>query len=461
MTSPAAQPLNRTTYDAAPAAPVRLVHLGLGAFHRAHQVFYTARAEADPAAPQWGYCSFTGRGPGMAELLGAQDGLFTLVTRSADGDDAEIVETIVEAQPATNIARLAELMSSPDLAVITLTITEAGYHLTESLELNTGSADVAADITVLRGEAAEITELATAAGKLVYGLAARRRAGLGGLAIMSCDNIADNGATTRASVVGMAREVDTKLAAWIADEVSFPSSSIDRITPAATDELSEAATLITGYRDQSPVGTEPFASWVVQGEFPNGRPAWEDAGVQFVDEIEQFENRKLWLLNGSHSLMAYYGQLRGHETVDQAIADPHVRARVDALWDEAARHLTADGLDIPGYRDALIERFENPRIRHNLAQIAIDGATKQRMRAVAIAKAERAAGRSGDAALFSVAAWIAYVRQAGPGNVTDTRAEEIDQSLRSADPVVALVGVLDEDLAADQSAVDSVRTHLN
>lgn len=451
-------PLNRSTYEAAPAAPVRLVHLGLGAFHRAHQVFYTARAEADPAQPQWGYCSFTGRGPGMAELLGSQDGLFTLVTRSADGDKAEVVENIVEAQPATNIARLVELMSSPELAVITLTITEAGYHLAEGLTLDTSSEDVAADITALRGDRARIETLATAAGKLLLGLAARRDAGLGGLAIMSCDNIADNGSTTRASVLGLAREVDGELADWIAGHVSFPSSSIDRITPAATDELVEVAASLTGYHDQSPVGTEPFASWVVEGSFPNGRPAWEDAGVQFVDDIEQFENRKLWLLNGSHSLMAYYGQLRGHTTVDEAIRDADVRARVEALWDEAAHHLTAAELDVPGYRDALIERFENPRIRHNLAQIAIDGATKQRMRAVAIANAERAAGRTGKAALFSVAAWIAYVQREGADNVKDTRAPEIAQANGS---LQGLIKVLDGPLSNEKDAVEIVTSFVD
>ena len=451
------KPLNRETYDAAPAAPVRLVHLGLGAFHRAHQVFYTVKSEDDPARPEWGYCSFTGRGPGMAEILTKQDGLFTLVTRSGDGDSPEVLEGIVEAQPAANIDRLTELMASPDLAVITMTITEAGYHLAEGLTLDTDSSDVIADVAALRGDHAAITELQTAAGKLVFGLAARRAAGAGGITIMSCDNIAANGETTRASVLGLAREVDAELADWVEENVSFPSSSIDRITPATTDELIDDVAEATGFADVSPVVTEPFASWVIEGDFPAGRPNWEKAGAQFVDEIELFENRKLWLLNGSHSLMAYYGQLRGHETVAEAIGDDEVRARVEALWDEAANHLTAEELDVPGYRAALIERFENPRIRHNLAQIAIDGATKQRMRAVAICRAERDAGRSGAGAAFSIAGWIAFVLAQGSAGVKDTRAAQIEAARTSPDPVVALLAVLDEQLAADDDVVAEVR----
>lgn len=256
----------------------------------------------------------------------------------------------------------------------------------------------------------------------------------------------------------MADRVDTELAAWIREQVSFPSTSIDRITPATEATLIADVEQQTGFQDNAPVVTEPFASWIIQGGFPAGRPAWENAGVQFVDDIEQFERRKLWLLNGSHSLMAYYGQLRGHATVADAINDPDCRARVEELWDEAARHLTAEGLDVSGYRAQLIERFENPRIVHNLAQIAIDGGTKQRMRAVPILKAELAAGRSGTGAAFSVAAWIAFVL--GAADIRDTRAVEIATAKTAADPVQALVAVLDEELAADTATVSLIRSHV-
>lgn len=450
-------PLNRSTIGAAltaATAPARLVHLGLGAFHRAHQVWYTQQAEANPEAPEWGYVSFTGRRPTMAEALSPQDGLYTLVTRSGAGDVPELITALVEAQPATNIGRLLELMADPQVAVVSLTVTEAGYHLDAAGELNGSDAAVQDDIAMLTSGAA-VTALATAAGKIVHGLAARRAAGAGGLAVMSCDNIAANGETTRASILGMADKVDAELAAWIREKVTFPSTSIDRITPATEAALLMDVEKQTGFQDHAPVVTEPFSSWIIEGDFPAGRPAWEKAGVQFVADIEQFERRKLWLLNGSHSLMAYYGQLLGHTTVADAITDARCRARVEALWDEAARHLIGDGLNVAQYRQQLIERFENPRIVHNLAQIAIDGATKQRMRAVPILKSELAAGRSGEGASFSVAAWIAFVL--GAADIRDTRVAEILVARQQDDAVQALIAVLDEDLGNDPEVVERIR----
>ncbi|MHA2789691.1 mannitol dehydrogenase family protein [Corynebacterium sp. S7] len=442
------QALNRTNYDA-PAPAIRLVHVGLGAFHRAHQVWYTEKSD-----PNWGYASFTGRSAGVADALQPQDGLYTLVTRSGDGDSPEVITSLVEAQPAANLERFKELLASKAVAVVTLTVTEAGYHLAEDGSLNTSSPDVISDLAALK--AGNPDSLDTAAGRIIVGLQARRAAGLGGIAVMSCDNVAENGPLTKASVLGMAREVDPDLASWIEAEVTFPSTSIDRITPATTDELIADVEEQTGFADAAPVVTEPFASWVIEGDFPAGRPEWERAGVIFVDDIEQFERRKLWLLNGSHSLMAYYGQLKGYATVAEAINDDDVRARVNQLWDEAAHHLTADGLDIPGYRKQLIERFENPRIRHNLAQIAIDGGTKQRMRAVPIMKAELAAGRDGAGAALSIAAWVEYILRAD--EIQDARAAELDQARKSSDPVKALVAALDEDLANNAQALELIRS---
>ncbi|MFP7364195.1 mannitol dehydrogenase family protein [Corynebacterium callunae] len=447
-------PLNRSSAGTPAPAPVRLVHLGLGAFHRAHQVWYTQHAEADPENPQWGYASFTGRSARMADALRPQDGLYTLVTRSGEGDSPELISSLVEAQPADNVARLVELVADRQVAVVTLTITEAGYHLGAHGELDESHPDVQADLAALKDPSN--TALKTAAGKLVRGLAARRAAEAGGVAIMSCDNIAENGKLTAGAVLGMAQAIDADLTAWIKGNVTFPSTSIDRITPATEDSLLKEVTEHTGFHDNAPVVTEPFASWIIEGEFPADRPNWERAGVEFVTDIEQFEGRKLWLLNGSHSLMAYFAQLRGHQTVADAINDPLVRSHVQALWDEASNHLTAPGLNIPEYRRSLIQRFENPRIVHNLAQIAIDGATKQRMRAVPILKAELAAGRSGNAADFSIAAWIAYVL--GTKEVRDTRAAEINAAKELDDETLALIAVLDADLAANDEVVAHIRT---
>ncbi len=446
--------LNRTTVPS-PTPPVRLVHLGLGAFHRAHQVWYTQQAEADPEHPEWGYASFAGRSAGISLELAAQDGLYTLVTRSGDGDSPELMTSLVESHPAENTARFIELLADANVAVVTLTVTEAGYHLTEDLELNTQAPDIVADLATLRGGSSD-GPLLSAAGRLVAGLRARRAADAGGLAVMSCDNLSDNGTTTRTSVLGFARALDPELAEWITAHVTFPSTSIDRITPATTEEFVAEVARATGREDAVPVVTEPFASWVIEGSFPAGRPAWERAGAQFVADIAPFERRKLWLLNGAHSLMAYLGQLRGHTTVAEAIADREIRHHVELLWDDAAEHLTAPGLDITAYRRALLDRFANPRIRHNLAQIGIDGGTKQRMRAVPILKTQRANNLLGHGAAYSIAAWIAFLLRGE--DIADTRAAELLAARQADDPVRALLAALDHDLAADPHVLSLIRT---
>lgn len=435
--------LRRTTET--PTPPIRLIHLGLGAFHRAHQVWYTQHSEADPLNPQWGYASFTGRSRRLSDALTPQKGVYTLLTRSAEGDTVEHITSLVEVQPANNLHRFLELMVAEQTAVVTLTVTEAGYHLTANGQLDISDGDVAHDIAALRSTE-QPRELRTAAGKIVAGLRLRRASGRG-LAVMSCDNVASNGSATHTSVVNMAHEVDTNLAHWINTFCTFPSTSIDRITPATDDAVRTQVDTLTGYHDEAPVVTEPFANWIIQGDFPAGRPDWERGGAQIVENIDPFERRKLWMLNGSHSLMAYLGQLRGHSTVAEAIVDNEVRYQVEHLWDAVAAHLTEPGLELPAYRASLVTRFSNPRIEHRLAQIAIDNATKLRMRVVPVVTAG-----SLDACA-PIAAWIAWLECGG--TYTDTRADEIDRALQQQDTTEALVKVLSDHL---DSALPTIRS---
>ncbi|MEA5455087.1 mannitol dehydrogenase family protein [Sinomonas sp. JGH33] len=414
----------------APAPPVRIVHLGLGAFHRSHQAWFTAHASD---AAEWGIASFTGRRPDAALALAPQDGLFTLIERAADGDRFEVVPTIAEAVDGADTERLNELLAAPSTAIVTLTVTEKVY--------DDGGPD-------------------SPLGRLARGLAARRDAGAGPIAIVSCDNVAGNGDVARAAVERIAQAVDPGLAAWVRENASFVGTSVDRITPRTTPDDVALVAERCGYRDASPVVAEPFASWILSGEFPGGRPAWEDAGAQFVEDIEPFENRKLWLLNGAHTMLAYAGQLRGHATVAEALADPVCRDAMEAFWDEAARHLTLPALDVPGYRAALVERFANPRIAHYLAQIAQDGSLKLRMRAVPVLRAERAEGRSGIGAARMIAAWMDYLV-----SVVGQRAEfhdPLEEEVRAAlalegrERTVALLGLVDADLAGEAAVVDRV-----
>ncbi|WP_104062385.1 mannitol dehydrogenase family protein [Arthrobacter sp. 4R501] len=405
--------------------PVRIVHLGLGAFHRSHQAWYTQHA-GDSA--DWGIAAFTGRRPDAARVLEAQDSLFTLVERSSSEDTFEVVGSIVEAADGADIGRLAELVAAPSTSVITLTITEAAY---------------AADSSTRRP--APTTPLS----RLVTGLAARKDAGAGPLAVVSCDNVADNGNVARHAVLALARGLNTELADWIDVNVSFVSTSVDRITPRTTTEDIELVAEACGYRDSAPVITEPFHNWILCGDFPAGRPRWEDAGAVFVDDIGPYENRKLWLLNGAHSLLAYAGQLRGHSTVAQALEDAVCLGAVEAFWDEAAAHLHGDHLNIPEYRQALLERFGNGRIAHHLSQIAMDGTTKLRMRALPVLNAERAAGRSGDGAARMIAAWIEYL--SATAEFQDPLAADIRKAtnLNGEQRTAAFIGLLSPDLAND------------
>ncbi len=437
-----------------PKPPVRIVHLGLGAFHRSHQAWYTQHA---PDASEWGIAAFTGRRPDAAEVLSAQDCLYTLVERSAGGDSFEVIGSIVEAVDGANTARLCELVAAKETEVVTLTITEAAYGLAADGTFDGGAPGVADDLRALSAAASgEAGVPGTPLGRLVLALARRRDSGAGPIAVVSCDNLSANGEVARRAVLGLASGWGSGLAEWIGANVSFVSTSVDRITPRTTEEDIAEVAEQCGYTDSSPVVAEPFRNWVLSGDFPAGRPRWEDAGAVVVDDIEPYENRKLWLLNGSHSILAYAGQLRGHATVADALADPACRKAVEDFWDEAAHHLQAAGLDIPAYRQALLERFGNARIAHRLAQIAADATTKLRMRAVPVLTAERASGRTGSAAALMFAAWIDYV--AATQEFQDPLAADIHaaNALEGNDRVQALLRLISTDIADDPGIVSLV-----
>jgi fructuronate reductase len=255
------------------------------------------------------------------------------------------------------------------------------------------------------------------------------------------------------AVAGIAGAWNPSLAAWIDANVSFVSTSVDRITPRTTDADVAAVAESCGYHDTSPVVAETFANWVLSGDFPAGRPRWEDAGAVFVADIEPYENRKLWLLNGAHSLLAYAGQLRGHTTVAEALRDNPCLQAVERFWDEAESNVHGADLQIPAYRQALLARFGNTRIAHHLAQIAMDGSTKLRMRAVPVLQAERAAGRSGAAAALMIAGWMDFT--AAAATVQDPLADEIAAANRlcGTGRIRALLCLVDPALAGDAAVV--------
>jgi fructuronate reductase len=439
-------------------APVRIVHIGLGAFFRAHPAWYT---DAVDDAGEWGIAAFTGRRPDAALTLASQDGLYTLVIRSAEGDDFSVVSSIVAAYDGADLDRLAATIAAPDTAIVTLTVTEPAYHLDAEGRLQLEHADVAADLRALRDTTSYgRVALTTMPARLAYALDARRRAGSGPLAVVPCDNLSDNGPATRTAILGVAAAVHPELPAWIETNVSFVSTSIDRITPRTTPADVKAVAAACGYDDETPVITEPFTDWVLCGDFPAGRPAWERAGAVFVDDVTPWEQRKLWLLNGAHSLMSYLGILRGHATVADAVADPECVAAVQALWELVAGHLTDAELDLPRYEQQLLERWRNPRIDHRLAQIALDGTSKLPNRLVWLVDAERGSGRSGDAALLAVAAWIEYIcslPSVTPDLDSAAARLEIARALTGDAQTKAFVALVDPAWARDDGLLERVR----
>jgi len=427
--------LNRIDVGAE-ASDIRILHLGLGAFHRAHQAWYT-NAVNQLQEQQWGISAFTGRRADEALKLEPQDGLYTLITRSALADTAEIVSSISEVHAATDVDAWLAGFGNPRVTIVTITVTEAGYCRAPDGGLDVDAPGIADDLSALR--AGERTPRATAPGKLVQGLMERYRLGGAPLAIISCDNLAGNGAVTRRIVMELCSAVDAGLSKWVDSAVRFPGTMVDRITPRATEEDVAVAAELTGWLDESPVVTEPFREWVIEKDFGIERPEWERAGAQFVDDVLPHERRKLLLLNGAHSLLAYLGLARGLHTVAEAISDPTCRARVQQWWDEARELVEFEPVVIDEYCASLLERWGNPRIAHRLDQIAMDGSLKLPLRTVPVIRGFRATGRLPEAAVSVVAGWLVHLRRgtvSGPdadlGDLTKLTTGSADDAARLA-----------------------------
>ncbi|MGP9683803.1 mannitol dehydrogenase family protein [Brachybacterium sp. AOP3-A1-3] len=397
-----------------PSDEGRLVHLGIGNFARAHTLVDTQHAGG------WSVSAFTGRTAAMADALNAQKGQYGLIVRGAEDDEVSIIDVIDEVYPADDVDALVRLVADPFTAVVTLTITEKGYS-------------------------AGNDPATSAPARLALGLKARREAGVTEpIALVSCDNLTGNGDVLREAVLAAADE-DTR--AWFPDHVDVISTMVDRITPSADEGAAALVQERTGLADTVPVVTEPFTEWVVEDRFRGRRPAWEKAGVQFTDDIELHELRKLRLLNGAHTLMAYAGQVAGVERVDEAIGHREVRALVEQLWSEARATLDLPAADLDAYTAALEERFRNPRLADNLIRIAADGTAKLPVRALPVI-AELGGPDKAPGEVAAVAAWTAWVtdRVRAGEDVKDPKADGIATAAATEDPterVTALLALLD------------------
>lgn len=411
----------RPGYDRA-AMKTGVVHIGIGAFHRAHQavVFDDAMNAGDL---RWGIVAASLRSPAVRDQMVPQDGLYTMLVRDGSTEQARIVGAVREVIVAPQEpGRLLDALACADTHIVTLTITEKGYKLDPS----TGA--LIGDDPQLAADLASLERPQTAPGYLVAALARRRAAGLPPFTAISCDNLPHNGTRLRDAVLALAVRHDAALADWIAREGAFPETMVDRIVPATTvDDIAALADRL-GVEDRAMVKTEPFLQWVIEDRFCGPRPAF-GTGVQVTAAVAPWEEAKLRLLNGAHSGIAYLGGLACIDHVHEVLALPQARAFVESLWDEAQTTLSPPPeLDVAAYRRDLMARFDNLTLRHRTRQIAMDGSQKLPQRLLAPIATRLAAGQGIKALSLAVAAWLRW--QAGRDD--SGAAHRVDDPLADA-----------------------------
>ena len=441
----------------------RIVHFGFGAFHRAHQALLTNRV-LNAKGGDWGICEISlFSGDVLMSQLRAQDHLFTVLEKGAEGNQPIIIGAVNECLNAKldSLAAIIEKFCEPQVAIVSLTITEKGYCIDPA----TGKLDMqnARIIHDLENPA----EPHSAPGILVEALHRRRERGLPAFTVLSCDNIPDNGHVVKNAVLGMAQKRSPELAAWIDEQVSFPGTMVDRIVPAATDASLAEITQALGVEDPCAISCEPFIQWVVEDNFVAGRPEWEVAGVQMVQDVLPWEQMKLRMLNGSHSFLAYLGYLAGYAHINECMEDASFRAAARRLMlEEQAPTLRITDVDLTAYADSLIDRFANPALQHRTWQIAMDGSQKLPQRMLEGIRVHLERGSAWPLLAQGVAGWIRYVSGTDErGNAIDVR-DPLSDKIRTAveassdadrvSALVALSEVFGDALAQNAVFVEAV-----
>ena len=443
---------------------VGIVHIGAGAFHRAHQAAYTDAALAAHGG-EWRITGVSLRSTDLADALDAQDGLFTLVKRSGAGDRARVVgsvERVIAAARARDAVLAA--LAAPQTRLVTLTVTEKAYGIDRAAaDVDPDHPAVAADLEAQRRPRGVL-------GLLVEGLRLRHEAGLPAFTVLCCDNLPENGVLVRTGVLAFARRVDPELAGYVEADVAFPSSMVDRITPAATEETRARAEALTGFADAAAVEAEPFSQWVIEDRFPQGRPAWDAGGALFVDDVAPYERMKLRMLNSAHSMLAYAGFLAGHVHVRDVMRDADLARLVRRHIAAAAGTLAPlPGIDFGDYGRDVAERFANPAIAHRTYQIAMDGTEKLPQRIAAPAFDALRAGGDLRPFAFATAAWARYclgVAEDGtPFDLRDPRQDRISEVVGAAggdagrivQGLLSLPAVFPDELARSAAFAETTR----
>jgi mannitol 2-dehydrogenase len=445
----------RPRYDRG-AVTVGIVHVGVGGFHRAHEAMYLDRLMTDGKALDWGICG-VGVMPHdrrMADVMAAQDGLYTLVVKHPDGRlEPRVIGSIVDYLFAPDDPdAVIERMADPTTRIVSLTVTEGGYNI----HAVTGEFD--ADNPAVQADLAPGAVPATSFGLITEALARRRERGIDPFAVVSCDNIEGNGHVARRAFVAFATLRSADLGRWVAEAVKFPNSMVDRITPVTTEEDRTEVAEILGLEDGWPVVCEPFHQWVLEDDFTS-RPPLQDAGVQLVDDVAPYELMKLRLLNASHQALAYFGYLAGHRLVHEVCQEPLFAEFLLAYMDKEATPTLepVPGIDLEAYKHQLIERFSNGQVRDTVARLCAESSDRIPKWLLPVVRHNLAHGGQVDLAAAVVASWARYaegVDESGqPITVVDRLRDRLTEAA-SHQGEDRLAFVRDEELFGDLAQDD-------
>lgn len=443
----------------------KIVHLGFGAFHRAHQALYTDEL-ASTTESDWGYCEVNlFGGESLITKLRDQSHLYTVVEKGANKSSARVIGSVCESLHPVFDGKQAivEKMAEPQVAIVSMTITEKGYCINPiNGSLDTENPLIVSDLLTPQ-------EPDSAIGYIVEALRLRRERGLNPFTVMSCDNLQENGHMAKSAAIEYARLIDSDLSAWIEEYVTFPCTMVDRIVPAATeDTLAEISSLL-GCEDPCGIASEPFRQWIIEDSFIAGRPDWDAVGAEFVVDVVPYEEMKLRMLNGSHSFLAYLGYLGGYAHISDTMTDEGYRkAAFDMMMQAQAPSLTMpEGTDLEGYAKLLIKRFTNPSLKHKTWQIAMDGSQKIPQRLGGSLRFHLAQGSNFSWLATAIAGWMRYVsgvdEQGNDIDVRDPMAETLRQicdqhglNVSVVPALLAVEAIFPAELGQNPQVIDAV-----
>ena len=441
-------------------AKVGIVHLGFGAFHRAHQALITD-AVIKEIGGNWKIVGVTWSDAGLQKELIAQDSLYSVGVGYNDQLDINIVGSIETVLMSAQTEQVLSYMCDPEVKIVSLTVTEKGYcH-------NPATGDLDLSHPLIQHDLENIDTPKSAIGFLVSAMRCRYLKGVQPFTPLTCDNLPENGHVLEKVVLQFAKQLDAELYQWIKEHITFPCTMVDRIVPRTTENDIARVEKVLGLEDKASVITEPFLQWVIEDKFVNERPAWEKtsiANVEVTDNVVPFEEMKLRLLNGTHSTMAYLGYLSGYETIAETIQDPNFKTFVRYLMDEEITpSLSIEGIDLDKYKDQLIERYENKGLQHRTWQIAMDGTQKVPQRFLQTIRYSLNNGISIKGLCLALAGWIRYVsgvnEQGQEIDVQDPLKQQLAQVWQQAgsdlekalDGFLSLRSVFEQDLASNQT----------